>query len=535
MPNKNASSASKKKQEPKVTAVNKDAKSQALYAARKKIFPRKVKGNFRRFKWIMLIFTLGIYYITPWLRWDRGEFAPNQFLLLNIEHRRFYFAFIEIWPQEFYYVAGMLIMAGIGLFLTTSAVGRAWCGYACPQTVWTDLFMLVDRIAEGDRNARIKLDKAPMSFSKFTKRATKHVLWILISIITAITFTLYFANAPDFIIDLFTFKAPNVAYATIGVLTFTTYTFAGIMREQLCIYMCPWPRIQGAMLDEHSLTVTYNDWRGESRTKHSKKEKALGNAIGDCIDCDACVAVCPTGIDIRDGQQLECITCGLCIDACNDVMDKIGSDRGLISYTTFNYYNENMDIATAGAYSHAGTPSEQVIKAIDPTKVRDKKSGKIKPEFKHTNWREITRPRTLLYLSVWAAIGIAMLLTLSFRSPLDLNVLRDRNPRFVMLSDGSIRNGYDVKILNMTPIYREVELSIEGLPTALMSLGGSGAKATSTLNLTLEPDRVLPIRLYIKVDPEQLNAGRSDFVLNVRNIEKDETASADVIFETPED
>ena len=533
MSKKESSNSSHTVEKIDVKPVNKDSKNKSLYVSRTKIFPKMAKGNFRNFKWAMMLFTLGIFYITPWLRWDRGEYAPDQFILLNIEHRRFYFAFIEIWPQEFYYVAGLLLMAGVGLFLATSAVGRAWCGYACPQTVWTDLFMFVDRMVEGDRNARIKLDDAPWSASKIFKRSLKHIIWLLIAIYTGINFTLYFANAPDQIVNLFTFNAPSVAYATIAVLTGTTYLFAGIMREQLCIYMCPWPRIQGAMLDEHSLTVTYNDWRGEPRTKNAKKEKKLGHQTGDCIDCDLCVAVCPTGIDIRDGQQLECITCGLCIDACDNVMDKTGKERGLISYTTFNYYNENMDIATSGAYSHAGTPTHQALEAIDVSKVRDSKTGKIKSAFKHTNWRSIFRPRTLLYFLVWGTIGLAMLLSLSTRSPLDLNVLRDRNPRFVMLSDGAIRNGYDVKILNMTPHLRTVELEIEGLDNASMSLGGSGNEATPTLTLDLEPDRVLPVRLYIRVDKDSVKAGRSDFFLTVNNIANDETASTKVIFEAP--
>lgn len=517
-----------------VEPVNKGAKNAPLYVAHKKIFSKMAKGKFRNFKTFMLMFTLSIYFITPWLRWDRGEYAPDQFILLDIANRRFYLAFLEIWPQEFYYVAGLLLMAGVGLFLATSAVGRAWCGYSCPQTVWTDLFMFVDRFVEGDRNARIKLDKAPWSANKLFKRGIKHFIWILISVFTGITFTLYFADAPQLFMDIITLQAPSVAYATIAVLTGTTYAFAGIMREQLCIYMCPWPRIQGAMLDEHSLTVTYNDWRGENRGKNSKKLAAQGKIVGDCIDCDLCVAVCPTGIDIRDGMQLECITCGLCIDACNGVMDKIGKERGLISYTTFNYYNENMDIATSGAYTHDGTPTHEAIEAIDISKVRDSKTGKLKPEFKHTNWRELFRVRTILYLTVWALIGIAMLLSLTFRSPLDVNVLRDRNPRFVMLSDGSVRNGYDVKILNMTPIYRNVELSVEGLPDAKMILGGSSEEATDKLALELEPDRVLPIRLYIKVDPEDVKPGRTDFILNVNNIANDEAASAKAIFEAPE-
>ena len=514
--------------------ANQAGKSQSLYAARKNIYPKNVKGFFRNLKSRLLFLTLGIYVITPWLRWDRGEYAPEQLILIDIASRRFYLAFIEIWPQEFYYVAGLLVMAGVGLFLTTSAVGRAWCGYTCPQTVWTDLFIFVEERVEGDRNARIKLDNAPWSASKLAKRVLKHTIWLLISVLTGTAFTLYFAPAPQLVVDLVTLQAAPAAYITIAILTASTYIFAAFMREQLCIYACPWPRIQGAMLDEHSLTVTYNDWRGEPRSKNSKKQIAAGVLVGDCVDCDACVAVCPTGIDIRDGQQLECITCALCIDACDNVMDKLGKERGLISYATFSQYNDNMSIATAGAYGHEGTPGQEVVKHIDPKLVRKGGAGKLRNIFGHTDWRTIIRPRTLMYFSVWGAIGLGMLVVLAFRSPLDINVLHDRNPLFVQLSDGTISNGYSVKLLNMTPIPRTVELSIEGLPGAVMSLAGNGEVAQDSLILDIEPDRVLPVRLYIRANPKQLAEGRNGFIMNIKNIAADEGASANVFFETPE-
>lgn len=257
-----------------VEAVNRRDRQEPLYAARKKIHPKRAEGRFRSLKWAIMVVTLGIYYLTPWIRWDRGEFAPDQAVLIDLYHRRFYFFFIEIWPQEFYYVAGLLIMAGIGLFLVTSSVGRAWCGYTCPQTVWVDLFLVVERAIEGDRNKRIRLDKAPTSTNKVIKRVSKHTIWLLIAASTGGAWIFYFADAPKLAVDLFTGNAAGVAYATVAVLTFTTYTLGGLMREQVCIYMCPWPRIQGAMLDEHSLTVTYNDWRGEPRSRHQKKMEA---------------------------------------------------------------------------------------------------------------------------------------------------------------------------------------------------------------------------------------------------------------------
>ena len=334
-------------------AVN-SKQNRSLYEARKKIHPKRAVGSFRKFKWFILFITLGIYYLTPWIRWDRGPGLPDQAVLLDMANRRFYFFIIEIWPHEFFYVAGMLVMAGVALFLVTSTLGRAWCGYTCPQTVWVDLFLVVERFFEGDRNARIKLDAAPMSGQKLTKRISKHIVWILISVSTGGAWIFYFADAPSLFVDLFTGQAAFVAYATVGVLTATTYIFGGFMREQVCTYMCPWPRIQAAMLDENSLTVTYNDWRGEPRSRHSKKLRKQGQPVGDCVDCNACVAVCPMGIDIRDGQQMECITCALCIDACDGVMNKIGLEKGLIAYATLNEYDNNMALATAG--SKTSTP-----------------------------------------------------------------------------------------------------------------------------------------------------------------------------------
>ncbi len=507
-----------------VKAVNTAGKREPLYAKRKKIFPKRASGNFRRFKWLMMLLTLGVYYITPWLRWDRGEYAPDQLVLIDMAHRRFYFAFIEIWPQEFYYVAGMLVMAGIGLFLVTSTVGRAWCGYACPQTVWVDLFLVVERALEGDRNARIKLDAAPMSGNKLIRRVSKHVIWLLIGILTGGAWIFYFADAPHLAQQLFTLEAPMIAYATIGVLTATTYTFGGLMREQVCTYMCPWPRIQAVMLDENSLTVTYNDWRGEPRSRHAKKLAAEGKVAGDCVDCNACVAVCPMGIDIRDGQQLECITCALCIDACDNVMDKLGKERGLISYATLNDYNVNMEIATGAASGEA---------AIQPERVRDPITRKLSQALQHTNWRSIVRPRTLVYFAAWSAIGLGMLTVLALRSPLDINVLHDRNPLFVVLQSGEVRNGYELKILNMTNQPRVVRVGIEDLPSGSMTVAGSSAEPARNLIFEVEPDRVLPARIYVRADPKELGDGRSRFSFVATTDDGNVRAETTAVFEAP--
>ncbi len=502
--------------------VNSAKSRQPLYAARKKIFPKRASGSFRRFKWLVMAVTLGIYYLTPWLRWDRGPYAPDQAVLLDLANRRFYFFMIEIWPQEFFFVAGLLVMAGIGLFLITSTVGRAWCGYTCPQTVWVDLFLVVERAIEGDRNARIKLDAAPWSFAKLWKRVTKHLIWLLIAIATGGAWIFYFADAPTLLKDLFTLEAAPVAYITVAILTATTYTFGGLMREQVCTYMCPWPRIQAAMLDENSLTVTYNDWRGEPRSRHAKKAAAAGETVGDCVDCNACVAVCPMGIDIRDGQQLECITCALCIDACDGVMDKLGKERGLISYATLSDYQANMALAT-GNGTHA----------IDPAKVRTA-SGKLSDRLAHFHIRKLFRPRTLAYFGVWSLVGIGLFYALLSRDRLELSVLHDRNPQFVTLSDGSIRNGYTVKLLNMIPEPRTVTLRMEGLKGATMSVTGIGDHAPDSAEVELEPDRLKTLKVFVAMPRNALATEAMAFRFVIEDHGSGETARNDAKFQIPE-
>jgi len=276
--------------------------ARALYKKREQIYPKLVHGAFRNWKWAAMIVLLAIYYVTPWIRWDRGELRPDQAVLIDFEGRRFYFFFIELWPQEVYYIAGLLILAAFGIFLSSSLFGRVWCGYACPQTVWTDLYIHVERWIEGDRNARMRLDKAPMSLEKARKKTAKHLIWIAIAAATGGAWVFYFGDAPTLMREIFTGQASAPVYIFIAVLTFTTYALAGAMREQVCTYMCPWPRIQAAMTDQDALSVTYRADRGEPRGPHKKGSTWEGR--GDCIDCNACVAACPQGIDIRDGDQL---------------------------------------------------------------------------------------------------------------------------------------------------------------------------------------------------------------------------------------
>ncbi|MBZ8132076.1 cytochrome c oxidase accessory protein CcoG [Afifella sp. IM 167] len=479
----------------------------SLYEARVKIFPARVTGAFRRLKWIIMAVTLGIYWLTPWIRWDRGPNAPDQAVLVDLANRRFYFFSIEIWPQEFYYVAGLLIMAGIGLFLITSVVGRAWCGYTCPQTVWTDLYMAVERRVIGDRNAQMRLDKEPWGFSKIRKLATVHAIWILIAVATGGAWIFYFADAPSLARDFVLLEAPSAAYVTVAILTFTTYVFAGFMREQVCTYMCPWPRIQGAMLDEDSLIVTYNDWRGEPRSRHQKRAVQEGLDVGDCVDCNACVAVCPMGIDIRDGQQLECITCALCIDACNNIMDKVDKPRGLIAYTTLKDYEV-----------HAATAAKAGREAA-------------KDEQRHFSMAHILRPRTIIYTVLWSFIGIAMIVTLAMRDRLDINVLHERNPLFVTLSDGSIRNTYTVKLLNMQPQLKTFTVSLEGLPGATMWFQGGEEQRGPSFEAAVQPDRVRELRVFVIKDGVKAS---EDFDFVITDQQTGESDSAEAQFHGPQ-
>nr|WP_210324359.1 cytochrome c oxidase accessory protein CcoG [Aestuariivirga litoralis] len=505
-----------------VQAVNAGAKAKVasqLYAARVKVFPKDVQGAFRRLKWIIMAVTLGIYYITPWLRWHRGAGAPDQAVLLDMVHRRFYFFFIEIWPQEFYFVAGLLVMAGVGLFLVTSVVGRAWCGYACPQTVWTDLFIAVERLIEGDRNARIKLDKAPYGLRKIFLRVGKHLIWLLIAMVTGGAWIFYFADAPSLAKQLFTGQAAYVAYATVATLTATTYILGGLMREQVCIYMCPWPRIQAAMLDEDSLVVTYNDWRGEPRSRGVKKARAEGISAGDCVDCNACVAVCPVGIDIRHGQQMECITCALCIDACDDIMGKLMRPHGLISYSTLRDYNHNMALAAPSG------------RAVSPDLVR-KPGGGFVEGVRHFNWRVVFRLRTLIYVGLWSLVGLGLVAALLTRDRLRINVLHDRNPIAVNLTSGAVRNGYTVKLLNMQPEARTVTVAIDGLPGAQLTLEGTEGAIGRSAEVKLEPDTLETLHLFVTVSPQMLQSGKTPFEIRASDFRMGSSAIYQASFET---
>ncbi|HEX2943621.1 MAG TPA: cytochrome c oxidase accessory protein CcoG, partial [Rhodopila sp.] len=362
--------------------------AQHLLANRIKVYPKAVHGPVRKVKWAILIACLAVYYFLPWLRWDRGPGQPSQAVLMDVWNERFYFFGLELWPQDIWLLAGLLIMGAVALFLVTSLVGRVWCGYACPQTVWTDLFMWVERWVEGDRNERMQRDAAPLSADTIWKKTLKHTMWLGIAFWTGGAWIMYFANAPTVTWEFWTFQASSTVYFFTALFTVTTYLLAGWAREQVCTYMCPWPRFQSAMLDEQSFTVTYQAWRGEPRTRG--KRIGTEKSGGDCVDCGACVSACLTGIDIRDGIQLECINCGLCIDACNHVMERTHQPKWLITWDTL---------------------SRQAAK----------KAGRNEPI-------RILRTRTFIYLGVLLLAMGGMTTALVTRSTLNLSVQRDRAP-----------------------------------------------------------------------------------------------------------
>ncbi len=466
---------------------------QQLYKAREKIYPKLAHGRFRMIKWGLLAIAMVVYYGLPWLRWPRGAGAPDQAVLADFGGERFYFFFIEIWPQEVYYITGLLILASLGLFLITSLFGRVWCGYACPQTVWTDLYIMVERFFEGDRAARMRLDKAPMSFNKIWRKTAKHVVWLIVAFFTGGALIMYIYDAPTLVSQFWVGQAPASSYILVGILTFTTYSLAGLMREQVCTYMCPWPRIQAALTDEEALNVTYRVHRGEPRAPLRKGED--WSARGDCIDCKQCVQVCPMGIDIRDGAQLECIHCALCIDACDEIMDKIGRPRGLIAYETDKAMEER---------ARGETPHYRLI-----------------------------RPRTVLYSVLFAAVAGLMVWGLMTRSTFELNVLKDRSPPFVQLSDGTVRNGYALKLVNKTADTRELTATLSGLDGMGLEIIGQPEIEGTTVQLPVQPNGVDRYRMLVTMPPGLVDR-RASFTLTVTDPETGETHSNNVPFVGPE-
>lgn len=404
------------------------------FAAQKNIYVKSIKGFFRTLKWIILWIALLVYYLVPWIRWDRGDNLPNQAVLIDMFKGRAYFFGLEIWPQEIYYITALLIIAAVGLFLITSLLGRVWCGYFCFQTIWTDLFIFVEKVFQGDRNARMKLDKEPLSFNKIWRKALTHITWVIIGLMTGGAWVFYFNDAPTLMGQILDFTVPWSVMMWILSLTASTYIMAGFAREQVCTYMCPYARFQSAMFDENTMIIGYDNRIAEPRG-HYKKGDPLDNR-GYCIDCTACVQVCPMGIDIRDGLQMECIACGLCIDACDDIMQKVGFDAKLIRYDNYKNLTSN------------------------------------KPQ--KFNYKMFLRPRTFYYSAIMIIAIAIVLYSMLNRTEISMNIIHDRNPLFVKLSNGNIRNGYDIHILNKSHQDKTYKIHVSNLENSEIKLQAVG-------------------------------------------------------------
>jgi len=383
-----------------------------LYARRQKIYPREVHGLFAGLRVTAVALLLGIFYGLPWITW-----SGRQAVLLDLPARKFYIFGLTLWPQDFLLLAFLLIIAALSLFFFTALAGRLWCGYACPQTVWTEIFLWMERLIEGDRQKQIKLDKAPRSFRKFRIKATKHTVWLIFSAFTGFTFVSYFTPARELAVRLAEFNLGPWETFWMIFYGFATYGNAGWMREQVCLYMCPYARFQSAMFDDDTLIVSYDEKRGEPRGPRRPSIDHRARGLGDCINCTLCVQVCPTGIDIRDGLQYQCISCSACIDACNDVMDKMGYPRGLIRYTTQN--------------------------ALQGKSTR------------------VIRPRIIIYGLILLLFAGMFSWLLATRVPLQLDVIRDRNQLYRETGD-MIENVYTLKILNMDNHPHEYRLFVNG-------------------------------------------------------------------------
>jgi cytochrome c oxidase accessory protein FixG len=403
-----------------ITPVPADGEGQGLYVSEKKVYPRGVTGQFARWRWAFVWLTQIVFYGLPWLQW--GE---RQAVLFDLAARRFYLFGYVLYPQDFIYLTGLLVISALSLFLFTAVAGRLWCGFACPQTVYTEMFLWIERKVEGERNQRLKLDQGPLSAEKAGKKSLKHFLWIALALWTGFTFVGYFTPVQTLWAESFTLSFGPWEWFWVLFYGFATYGNAGFMREQVCKYMCPYARFQSAMFDRDTMVVSYDTARGDPRGTRGRKDDKAAKGLGDCIDCGLCVQVCPTGIDIRNGLQYECISCAACVDVCETVMDKMHYPQGLIRFTT--------------------------QKALETGAGRD---GILK---------RVLRPRVLVYGTVLLALTVAMMATLAMRMPLKVDVVRDRAALSRIVAGGRLENVYRLQVMNATEQAQRYRISAEGL------------------------------------------------------------------------
>ncbi len=467
---------------PRVPApsVEPNAAELDLYEVRKTIYPRAVHGVFATWRWALVIFTQVIFYGMPWLLWN-----GRQAVLFDLAARRFYIFDLVLWPQDFIFLTGILIISALSLFLFTAVAGRLWCGYACPQTVYTELFMWIERRIEGDRGKRMKLDQQPWSARKIGLKAAKHGVWIAVGLWTGITFVGYFTPIRTLLGEFVSFNLGPWETFWVLFYGFATYGNAGWMREQVCKYMCPYARFQGVMFDPDTLIITYDPVRGEPRGSRPKGVDYRARDLGDCVDCEICVQVCPTGIDIRNGLQYECIACGACIDACDQVMDKMGYPRGLIRYSTEN--------AMQGKYAEEATPLRKITS-------------------------HVLRPRVLIYTAILATVIAAMSVTLAMRIPVKLNVLKDRANLVRETNDGWMENVYRLQIMNTSETPHRFEMSVRGLPGVRLVADSPVVSVAGASSI------IVPVS--VQVEPGAVTAGSHRIDFEVRAVDDERLAAS---------
>lgn len=444
----------------------------SLYEVRKKIYPRAVSGFFANWRWALVWITQLIFYGLCWLEWN-----GRQAVLFHLVERKFYIFGWVFWPQDVFFLAILLIISAYSLFLFTAVAGRLWCGFACPQTVYTEIFLWIEEKLEGNRNERIKLDKAPWSSEKLLRKGGKQLAWILFSLWTGFTFVGYFTPIKELMAELASFSLGPWESFWIVFYGFATYGNAGYLREQVCKYMCPYARFQGVMFDPDTLIITYDPERGEPRGTRRKGVDPRSVGKGDCVDCGICVQVCPTGIDIRKGMQYECIGCAACIDACDQVMDKMAYPRGLIRYSTENAVRQ-----------HWG--KKEILS-------------------------HVARPRTLLYSGILGLICVAFVWGLAVRIPLKVNVIRDRASLAREVEGGLIENVFRLQVMNTAEETRKFSISVSGLDSiAIASVPMVEVPAATTKSIPVE----------VRVPPEAAGKGSHPILFEIKTIGHEDVA-----------
>ena len=468
--------------EPPQNTTTPSGKFIPLYQAKNKVYPRAIDGVFNRWRWVMVWITQLVFYGLPWLQW--GE---RQMVLFDLEARRFYLFGLVLYPQDFIYLTGLLIISALSLFLFTAVAGRLWCGFTCPQTVYTEIFMWLENRIEGERSTRMRLDKAPWSsWEKIWRKSAKQLAWVAVALWTGFTFVGFFVPIRALGSEILALQGSWQIFWMLFY-AFATYGFAGHMREQVCKYMCPYARFQSAMFDKDTLIVTYDSQRGEPRGVRSKKitdHKAAG--LGDCIDCSLCVQVCPTGIDIRNGLQYECIGCGLCVDACNSVMDKVNYPRGLIRFATQNAMTQHWGRA-------------EIL-------------------------RRVLRPRVLFYSSVLVGLSVAMLVSMATRVPLKVDVVRDRAALSRMVAGGQLENIYRLQIMNATEATQRYRISATGL---------EGLKVASDPEVEIGPAESRWVAVQLHIPYGSASAGSHPVFFEVHNTAGDDKVVEKSVFLVP--